>query len=97
LQEDSDVALFFADVRTLASEKTTNRRKPMKRFLVIGILTCVVSLRALAGDIPTDGFTSPPATTTTTSMSPSGGLVTGADHESEMTSALIELMVALLV
>ena len=44
----------------------------MKRFALVLILTCVLSVSALAGDIPTAGIAStppPPPTTQSTSSS----------------------------
>ena len=52
----------------------------MKRFVMTMALTCVLSGSALAGEIPTVGFTAPPPDETTTLTAPgevpSGGLTT---------------------
>ena len=46
----------------------------MKRFLAAIVLACVLSVSALAGDIPTSGFASPqPPPTSETTSAPSPG------------------------
>jgi hypothetical protein len=59
LQQIPDVALFFFDVRNLASSIFEGDYN-MKRFLTAIALACVLSVSALAGDVPSDGFASPP-------------------------------------
>jgi hypothetical protein len=58
LQEHPEVALFFSDVRNLASPNTQRRFK-MKRFVGALALVGVLSISSFAGDIPTDGSPAP--------------------------------------
>lgn len=64
----------------------------MKRFLMTIVLTCVLSVTALAGLIPSDGVTAPPpdepAVPTATGEVPSGGLT---QEISEAALTLIQL------
>jgi hypothetical protein len=59
LQQIPDVALFFFDVRNLASSNFKGDNK-MKRFLIAIALACALSVSVFAGEIPSDGFVSPP-------------------------------------
>jgi hypothetical protein len=76
LQELPDVALFFSDVRNLASSKTLKGETSMKRFVMTFALTCVLSCSALAGEVPSVGLTTPPPEETTSTAPgdvPTGG------------------------
>ena len=52
----------------------------MRRFLAAMALACILSVSALAGDVTTSGFASPPPPTTTeTSTAPSPGEIPSGD------------------
>ncbi len=69
LQENlSDRSNHF-DVEVLASAvNSQNGAQTMKRFLVALTLTCVLSVSAMAGSIPTCGAPDPPPPTTQSSV-----------------------------
>jgi hypothetical protein len=73
----------------------------MKRILMIAALTCFASLSALAGDIPTDGFSNEGPATPTSDVSvnspgdiPTDGVV--EQHLSNSKMDLVGLMIGLM-
>jgi hypothetical protein len=96
LQQIPDVALFFFDVRNLASSIFKGDYK-MKRFLTAMALACFLSVSALAGDVPSDGFTSPPpAGTSQTTSATSPGEIPSDGAVQPVSSAALGLIQALL-
>ena len=59
----------------------------MKRFVMTMALTCVLSGSALAGDIPSVGFTAPPPPTPT-----APGEIPTSDYAQEMSEAALALV-----
>lgn len=60
----------------------------MKRFVMTVALTCVLSGSALAGDIPTVGFTAPPPNETTNSTAP--GDIPNVDFTQQISEAALD-------
>jgi len=66
----------------------------MKRFLAATALACVLSVSALAGDIPTLGSPQPPPAQTTTSTSP--GDVPSVGAVEQLASAALSALLTVL-
>jgi hypothetical protein len=96
LQQIPDVALFFFDVRNLASSNFKGDNK-MKRFLVAIALACALSVSVFAGEIPSDGFVSPPphVTAQTTSVASPGDIPT-SDSAQPASSAVLSFIQAVI-
>ena len=62
----------------------------MKRFLMSMALTCVLSVTALAGLIPSDGVTAPPPDETTAPTAP--GEIPSVGFTQEMSEAALTLV-----
>lgn len=73
----------------------------MKRFVMTIALTCVLSGSALAGDIPSVGFTAPPPdeTTPTTTLTTPGEVPSGgfAQQMSETALDLFQMLLGAVV
>lgn len=73
----------------------------MKRFVLAVALTCVLTGSALAGDIPSVGFTAPPPdepTLTTTTTAPGEIPTVGLTQQmSEAALTLVQLMLGSIV
>jgi hypothetical protein len=100
LQEHLEVALFSRDVRTLASP-LFRRRVSMRRLVFVTTLLCVLSVSALAGEIPMVVPAPPPPdeTQTTTGQRPSvlGEIPSGGMVEQISDAALSAVLAALSV
>lgn len=69
----------------------------MKRFLIVITLGCVLSVSAMAGEIPTSGSPAPPpsaATQTTTSTSP--GDIPSVGAAEQITDAALSALLTVL-
>jgi len=95
LQQIPDVALFFFDVRNLASSIFKGDYK-MKRFLTAIALACFLSVSALAGDVPSDGFAAPSPAGSQTTNSASPGEIPSDGAVQPVSSAAVSLIQALL-
>jgi hypothetical protein len=91
LQEVPEVALFPADVRILASSKTTKGEMSMKRFVIALGLTCVLASSSFAGDVPSVGITSTGPDSGQPSSTAPGEIPTGGSSY-EITQTAIDLI-----
>ncbi len=62
----------------------------MKRFVMTIALTCILSGSALAGDVPSVGFTAPPPDETATLTAP--GDIPTSDFARQMSEAALTLV-----
>lgn len=70
----------------------------MKRFLTTIALTCILSVSAWAGDMPTCGVMSPPpsGTTQTTGETTPGNVATDGLSEQESTNSALTVLLNIL-
>jgi hypothetical protein len=87
--------LYVFDVRNLASQNLKGATS-MKRFVITVALVCVLSVSALAGEVPTGGAPQPPAGIGRTTSETSQGLIPTVGYMEQMSDAALSSLLVVL-